>query len=74
LLLAPFFEVPPDFSRYFLPSFAILSIMRAYHVPHSDLLCYWQKYSGLRSRSCEESANAGPCNKPWSCHNASARS
>ena len=29
--------------------------------------------SGRRSRSCEESAIASPSNKPWSCHNASAR-
>src|SRR5215217_8830342 len=31
-----------------------------------------QKYSGQRSRSCQESAIASPCNRLWSCHNASA--
>jgi hypothetical protein len=29
------------------------------------------KISGRRSRSCRESAIASPCDKRWSCHNAS---
>jgi hypothetical protein len=40
LPLEPFFEVSPDFSRYFLPSFAILSIVRPDHVPSSAMVCY----------------------------------
>jgi hypothetical protein len=40
LPLNPFFEVSPDFSRYFLPSLRILSIMRPDHVPSSDVVCY----------------------------------
>jgi hypothetical protein len=31
-----------------------------------------KKYSDQRSHSCQESAIASPCNKPWSCHNVSA--
>src|SRR4028118_1485663 len=46
LPLEPFFEVSPDFSRCFLASFAILSIMRPDHVPSSDIACY-QCYSLL---------------------------
>jgi hypothetical protein len=44
LPLEPFFEDSPDFSRYFLPSFAILSIVRPDHVPFSALVCYWCSY------------------------------
>jgi hypothetical protein len=38
----------------------------------SEKFYYSFKYSGQRSRSCQESAIASPCYKPWSCHNASA--
>src|SRR5215210_5315893 len=31
----------------------------------------FRKYAGRRSRSYQESAIVGPCDKPWSCHNAS---
>jgi hypothetical protein len=44
LPLEPLFEVSPDFSRYFLPSLAILSIMRSDHVPSFEVLCYWCSY------------------------------
>jgi hypothetical protein len=40
LPLDPLFEVPPYFSRYFLASLAILSIMRPDHVPSSAISCY----------------------------------
>ena len=44
LPLEPFFEVSADFSRCFLASFAILSIMWPDHVPSSDIACYQCSY------------------------------
>jgi hypothetical protein len=44
LPLEPFLEVSPDFSRYFLPSLAILSIVRLDHVPSSAAVCYRCSY------------------------------
>jgi hypothetical protein len=40
LPLEPFLEVSPDFSRYFLPSFAILSIVGPDHAPSRAVVCY----------------------------------
>ena len=40
--------------------------------PEGRALVGSKKYSDRRSRSCQESAIASPCDKRWSCHNASA--
>jgi hypothetical protein len=40
--------------------------------PEGRALVGGKKYSDRRSRSCKESAIASPCDKRWSCHNASA--
>jgi hypothetical protein len=40
LPLEPFLEVSPDFSRYFLPSLAILSIVGPDHAPSRAVVCY----------------------------------
>jgi len=43
LPLDPFFEVSPDFLRYFLPSLIILS-MRPNHTPFLGPFCYYYLY------------------------------
>src|ERR687893_46135 len=40
LPLEPFLEVSADFSRYFLPSLAILSIVGPDHAPSRAVICY----------------------------------
>jgi hypothetical protein len=61
LPLEPFFEVSPDFSRCFLASFAILSIMRPDHVPSSDIACYQCSYPiQTFPNTWEFSARPGP--------------